>query len=141
MAVALCGAAQAQDVFVTPRAVVYPRQLIRADMIELRETDMRRIGSGASLTTLADVVGKMSRVTLLPGRPIPPEAIGEPQIVQIGGNVELRFSAAGVDIRAVGVALQAAAAGERIRVRNTQTAIVVTGTLGADGAVTVEDRP
>ena len=133
-------AAQA-DSFVTPRAVVYPRQILRADMLEIRESEDRRIGGPAFAATIEEVAGKAARATLLPGKPIAREAVGAPQLVQIGAAVSLVFREGGLDIRASGVALQAAAAGETIRARNAQTAVIVSGVLAADGTVRVGEGP
>lgn len=132
-------AAQA-DSFVTPRAVVYPRQILRADMLEIRRSEDRPVGAFYA-ASIEEVAGKAARVTLLPGKPIAREAVGAPQIVQIGAAVPLVFRAGGLDIRAAGVALQAAAAGETIRARNAQTAVIVSGVLGADGSVRVGEGP
>lgn len=137
---ALAPGALAQELLVTPRVVIYPRTIIRGDMVELRELAIRRIGATPP-ADLSEVVGKAARVTLVPGQPIPRDAVGEPQIVQIGSSVALRFRAAGVEIAAAGVALQAAAAGERVRARNAATSVIVTGRLAADGTVHIEDQP
>ena len=127
--------------FVTPRAVIYPRQIIRADMLEQRDSQSRRVGGPSWIQDADDVVGKAARATLLPGRPIARDLVGEPQIVRIGSSVSLVFRAVGMDIRAAGVALQAAAAGDTIRARNTQTSAIVAGVLREDGAVIVGEDP
>jgi flagella basal body P-ring formation protein FlgA len=133
-------AAQA-DSFVTPRAVVYPRQILRADMLELRRSEEGRPVGAFAATSIEEVAGKAARATLLPGRPIARDAVGAPQLVQIGAPVSLVFRGDGLDIRASGVALQAAAAGETIRARNAQTAVIVSGVLAADGSVRVGEGP
>lgn len=137
---ACAGAAQAEG-FVTPRAVIYPRQILRAEMLEQRADDERRIAGPAHARGIDEVVGKAAQATLLPGKPIPLDLVGAPQLVRIGSAVSLIFRAGGVDVRASGVALQAAAAGETIRARNTQTAVIVTGVLGQDGSVAVGVGP
>jgi flagella basal body P-ring formation protein FlgA len=122
-------------VYVTPSRVIYPRQTIRPDMLEAREADLLPGGVAQSFD---EAIGKAARATLLPGRAIPLGALGEPEIVRNGGPVTLVFRAGGLDIRAAGVSLQAAAAGERIRVRNVASGVIVAGALREDATVLVE---
>ncbi|MBK9080776.1 MAG: flagellar basal body P-ring formation protein FlgA [Rhizobiales bacterium] len=133
-------AALAQTALV-PTVTIYPRQIIRADMLEALEPETRVPGLGAVATAASEIVGKMSRTTLLPRRPVPLAALADPPLVQIGSGVRLIFRADGLEIRAAGVALQAAAAGERARARNAQTGVVVSGVLTADGSLAIEDGP
>jgi flagella basal body P-ring formation protein FlgA len=124
--------------YVAPTRVIYPRQTIRPDMIEARQADAL---PGAIALSFDEVIGKAARATLLPGRVIPLAALGEPEAVKMGGAVTLRFRAAGIDLRAAGVAMQPGAAGERIRARNAATGVVVSGLLREDGSVIVEGEP
>ncbi len=140
-AATLIASAAAAQTALMPTVTIYPRQIIRADMLEAREPDARIPGLGAVATAASEIVGKMSRATLLPHRPVPLAALADPPLVQIGSSVRLIFRADGLEIRAAGVALQAAAAGERARARNAQTGVVVSGVLTADGALSIEDGP
>lgn len=136
---ALGPAARAEQSAPMPRVTIYPREIIRADMIETRELAFRLVGAGVIAETLAEVVGKTSRVTLLPGRPIPLGSIEEPRIVRMGAQVRLVFSFGGVSIAGAGTALEAGGRGERIRVRNIDSNAVVTGAVKPDGSVEVGD--
>ena len=133
------GAAVAQEAaaraYVTPTRVIYPRETLRAEMLEARMADA--LPGGVALS-FDEAIGKATRATLLPGRTIPLAALGEPEVVKNGGPVTLTFHADGMEVRAAGVALQAGAAGERIRVRNAATGVVVSGLLRDDGRVMVE---
>lgn len=115
--------------------MIYPRETVRADMVEARLAEALPGGVARSFD---EAIGKAARATLLPGRLIPLAALGEPEVVKNGGAVTLAFRADGMEIRAAGVALQAGAAGERIRVRNASTGVVVSGLLRDDGLVMVE---
>ena len=145
MGAALCLAASpalAQDVaplaYPTPTRVIYPRQIIAADMVEARVA--QALPGGVALSFDA-ILGKAARATLLPGRAIPLAALGEPEAARNGGPVTLIFKEGGLDVRAAGVAMQAGAAGERIRARNAASGLIVSGVLRADGAVMVEAGP
>jgi flagellar basal body P-ring formation protein FlgA len=131
--------ARAEQSAPMPLVTIYPREIIRADMIETRELPFHLVGAGAIAETLAEVVGKASRATLLPGRPIPLGSIEEPRIVRIGAQVKLVFSFGGVLIAGAGTALEAGGRGERIRVRNTDSNAIVTGAVKSDGSVEVGD--
>jgi flagella basal body P-ring formation protein FlgA len=122
--------------YLTPSVAIYPKQVIRAEMVETRLTAAKPPG-GIALS-FDDVLGKASRATLVPGRPIPLAALGEPELVRAGSVLTLSFSEGGLDIRAAGVALQPGAAGERIRARNSATGVTVLGTLRGDGVLVVE---
>jgi len=124
--------------YVTPTRVIYPRQVIAADMIEARAADTLPGGIALSFD---EVVGKAARATLLPGRVLPLAALGEPEAARNGAPVTLIFREGGLDVRAAGVAMQAGAAGERIRARNAASGLIVSGVLRADGAVMVEAGP
>jgi flagella basal body P-ring formation protein FlgA len=124
--------------YLTPSRVIYPRQILRADMLEARLAEAL---PGGVATSYEEAIGKAARTTLAPGRVIPLAALGEPETVRAGGAVTLRFRAAGMDIAAAGVALEAGSAGSRIRARNAATGVVVSGLLDADATVTVGGGP
>lgn len=130
--------AAAAQAYLTPTRVIYPRQILRADMLEARLAEAL---PGGVATSYEEAIGKAARTTLAPGRVIPLAALGEPEAVRVGGAVTLRFRAAGMDITAAGVALEAGAAGSRIRARNAATGLVVSGMLDADATVTVGGAP
>lgn len=125
--------------FVAPTTVIYPRQTIHAGMVEQRESTIQPAG-GVALS-FDEVLGKAARATLTPGRPIPLGALGAPELARVGAPLTLVFAQDGLDVRAAGVALQAGAAGDRIRARNASTGVTVAGTLRPDGALAVEGGP
>lgn len=131
-----CEQANAQTNVVVPAVTVYPRETIRADMLEMREGNARLAGAEIA-TDLSQIVGKISRTTLLPGRPIALSALEAPRIVAVGARVRIVFRESGVAIVALGVALQPGGEGEIIRVRNLDSQIVVTGIVRRDGSIDV----
>ena len=52
------------------------------------------------------LVGKVARRTLLPGRAIPANAIGEPRLITVGARVRVVYEEGGLNITAYGSALQ-----------------------------------
>ena len=88
-------------------------------------------------TEVADVVGLEARVTLYPGRPIRPEDVGPPALVQRNQFVPLVFQRNNLLIMTEGRALGRGAAGDWIRVMNTASKSTVTGRVMRDGRVLV----
>lgn len=131
-----CVQASAQTNVVVPAVTVYPRETVRADMLEIREGNSRLAGAEI-VTDPSQIIGKVSRTTLLPGRPIALNALEAPRIVAVGARVRIVFRESGVAIVALGVALQPGGEGEIIRVRNLDSQIVVTGIVRRDGSVDV----
>ena len=85
----------------------------------------------------ADVIGMEARVALYPGRPIGPEDIGPPAIVDRNAIVTLVFRQGGLTIVAEARALGRGGAGDRLRVMNLSSKSIVTGTVQPDGSLRV----
>lgn len=90
-----------------------------------------------ALSTLAQAVGKESRVNLYQGRPIRAADLGPPAIVERNQLISLRYFYAGLAIVTEGRALGRGGAGESIRVMNLDSRATVTGEVLADGSVSV----
>ncbi|MBV8472162.1 MAG: flagellar basal body P-ring formation protein FlgA [Hyphomicrobiales bacterium] len=129
--------ALAQDVAApTPKAVIYPGDVIRDDMLaDLPSTTPR--GPLPVAETRAAVVGKMSHRTLLPGAPIPLDGLDKPRLVSIGAQVQIVYVEGGLTITTFGAALQDGREGELIKVRNSDSGVTVMGAVQADGTVRV----
>lgn len=136
LAASLSGSAFAQGSVVVPLVTIYPRETIRGDMLEKRETERRYAGAGVA-TDVSELVGKVSRTTLLPGRVVALDSVETPRLVTVGARVRLVFHNDGVVIFALGTALESGGEGDVIRVRNSDSKIVVTGSVRKDGSVDV----
>jgi flagella basal body P-ring formation protein FlgA len=116
---------------------IYPGQAISEDMLtEQAFTD----GTSAAypvVATAGEIVGKVARRTLLPGKLIARVAVGEPDIVGRGTIVRAVLSTGGLQMRTAVVALQAGGLGAVIQVRNVDSGKVITGVVQADGTVRV----
>lgn len=123
----------------TPKAVIYPGEAITGDMIEDRTVSPdERVAPTQSLSR-EELIGKVARRTLLPGDTISPASVDNPRLVKIGANVRIMFIDGGMQITATGVAQQAGALGDMIRVRNQDSGLFVIGRVQADGSVLVGD--
>ncbi len=118
-----------------PRAVIYPGMVISEDMLVDRRMP---VGATAGVVTdRAELVGKISRNTLLPSQPIGPNAVREEPLVKQGKPVQVVFEAPGLRISTTAVTLQSGAAGDLITLRNTESGSTIRGTVLADGTIRV----
>ena len=115
---------------------IYPGDIIRDQMIT--DADFPdTVASSAYATNRSMLVGKVARRTLLPGQPIPANAVGEPKLVTIGAMVRLVYEEGGLVISTYASALQAGGAGDIVSVRNPESGITISGVIRADGSIHV----
>lgn len=121
-----------------PLTTIYPGEAIRESSVVDREFPS---GSSAfangSIERREMIVGKIARRTLLPGTPIPWNAVMEPKVVSIGAKVRVVFEEGAVSIKAYGSALQSGSVGDVVSVRNLDSGVTISGTVQADGSVRV----
>jgi flagellar basal body P-ring formation protein FlgA len=120
----------------TPKAVIYPGDLILDDML-VDIPHAARDGSGPFIDSRSLIVGKMARLTLLPGHAIPFSGISNRKLVSNGAEVRLIFSEGGLLITTMGSALQDGSIGDVVRVRNDDSGVTVSGAVQPDGSVRV----
>ena len=127
----------AQELLVpTPKAVIYPGDVISDDMLaDVR--DVARDGSGPFVDSRSLIVGKAARLTLLPGHAIPFSGVSNRKLVSNGAEVKLVFSDGGLLIMTTGAALQDGSIGDVVRVRNSDSGVTVSGAVQPDGSVKV----
>lgn len=118
-----------------PAVVIYPRDVIKDNMLEDRQVSYRP--QGAIAESRAQLVGKVARQTLLPGALIPASAVEEPRLVNIGHQVKMVFNVGGIVIVAYGLSLQSGTAGETVRARNIDSGINISGIVQPDGSLLV----
>lgn len=81
-----------------------------------------------------DIIGMEARVALFAGRPIRPQDVGFPAIVERNQIIALFYQRGGLVISTEGRALGRAGPGDVIRVMNISSRSTVTARIGADGA-------
>jgi flagella basal body P-ring formation protein FlgA len=134
---ACAGAAVAQTrALPVPAQVIYPGDKITNAM--LADSQDAAAPGGSVFWERADVIGKVARRTLLPGRPIPTVAVEEPRAVTTGALVSLVYEHDGLSIVTTAQALQNGAVGQAVQVRNLDSGIVVTGVVQADGSISIQ---
>jgi flagella basal body P-ring formation protein FlgA len=113
--------------------VIPARSVVGADQVAVVEAAI-----DGALTDPVQAVGQEARVTIYPGRPVRAADLGAPALVERNAVVVLLYRAAGLSIATEGRALDRAAEGEPVRVMNLASRSIVTGRVGADGAVLVQ---
>lgn len=133
-----CGPLRAEErLLPVARMTIYPGDKINDGLIEERSFSVSAIPPGVAIESRDQLLGKVARRTLLPGKPISPAAVDNPKIVAIGAQVKIVFSEDGLEIVAYGMAMQAGAVGDLIRVRNEESGLIVSGRVIYDGSVRV----
>ena len=120
----------------TPRVVIYPGDVIRDDMLA-DVAEPAHDSSGPYVEQRSLVVGKVARLTLLPGHAIPFSGVSNRKLVANGAEVKLICSEGGLFIMTTGAALQDGSIGDIVRVRNSDSGVTVSGAVQPDGSVRV----
>jgi flagella basal body P-ring formation protein FlgA len=138
LAVALAGAgvARAENIDLpVPRITIYPGDTISAEQLTDRAFLAHTVTRSSIFDDRAALVGKVARRTLLPGRPVPVNAIREPYLVNQGKLALVLFENGGLTITTQAVALQNGGAGDVVTLRNPDSGLVIRGTVENDGTV------
>ena len=126
------------NILPVPITIIYPGEVIKdGSLIDHDFSTDAPSSKFPAVENRAAIVGKVARRTLLPGSPIPLNAIGDPKAIANGAKVRIFFEGGGLAITAYGTALQAGSVGEIILVRNLGSGITVSGAVQADGSIRV----
>src|ERR1700761_1871531 len=136
-AVACAVPALAQETLIpTPKAVIYPGDLILDEML-VDVPNPARDGSGPFVNSRSLIVGKAARLTWLPGHAIPFSGVSNRKLVSNGAEVKLVFSEGDLIITTTGSALQDGSIGDIVKGRNDDSGVTVSGAVQPDGSVQV----
>jgi flagella basal body P-ring formation protein FlgA len=120
-----------------PTITIYPGEIIDDGMITEQTVQPAQLGRLVIVPQRSELVGKVARRTLLPGRPVPVIAVAEPDLIPRGAPVEIVFSEGGLTILAQATSLEAGVAGDMIRVRNSDSGVIIKAVVQEDGTVRV----
>ncbi len=116
---------------------IYPGDTISEPMIKDKAFPENYRYRTAVVESPRVLVGKVARRTLLPGEPIPMNAVDDPQIVTRGVQATIFFEEGGLSIIGVGTPLQSGTLGETIQVKNADSGRIITGRVQADGKIRI----
>jgi flagella basal body P-ring formation protein FlgA len=120
-----------------PAVTIRPGELIKDEMITERAFAPNLLGVALFIEGRPPLVGRMARRTLLPGQPIPTNAVEDPWAVARGAVVKVIVEDSGLSIVTYGSAMQSGATGALIPVRNTDTGVIIRGIVQPDGTIKV----
>lgn len=123
-----------------PRRTIHPGDEIAPSLLMERRFPDATVQRFAVIVSAGELTGMQARRTLLPGQPIPLNAVAAPQLVKRGQPTRLVFHEGGLVIVAQVEALQSAGAGEVVKVRNIDSGVTVVGTVQSDGTVLVGNQ-
>jgi flagellar basal body P-ring formation protein FlgA len=109
--------------------------LVSAADVELRPLAEHRAAGVA--VSLAAVVGQEVRRNLYVNRPVMTEDVGVPTVVQRNSLVTLAYASGGLELTALGRAIDSAGLHEPIRVVNIDSRMTVVGKVTGPGTVRV----
>jgi flagella basal body P-ring formation protein FlgA len=121
---------------VIPKETIYPGDIIDASRLEEVEVTNPNL-TGDYAHRIDEVTGKITNRTLLAGRVILVSGLRDPYVVERGKAVRIVYTNGPLTITAGGAPLENAAIGDLIRVRNTDSGVIVQGTVMQDGTIQV----
>ncbi len=120
-----------------PSVTIYPGDTINESMLKDRTFPENYRFRTAVIESPRVLAGKMARRTLLPGEPIPMNAVDDPKLVTRGVQTQIMFEEGGLSIMGVGIPLQSGTLGETIQVKNVDSGRIITGRVQPDGRIRI----
>ncbi len=125
------------EVLPVPKITIYPGDVIAGSMIGDARFVAGTTESYPVIATRAEIVGKVARRTLLPGKLIARNAVGQPELVSKGAIVPAVYKVGALTITASVLALQAGSLDDLIQARNIDSGKVIVGLVQADGSLRI----
>lgn len=122
---------------VSAESLVALRNLRSQTVITAADLQRAQHATPGALSNPSDAIGMETRVTIYAGRPIMPQDLGPPAIVERNQIVSLNYHHAGLAIVTEGRALDRGGIGDRIRVMNLTSRSTVAGNIAVDGSINV----
>ena len=120
-----------------PSAVIYPGQIILDRGMGTAKFSIPGAKLGSYVVEEAMLTDKIAKRTLLPNQPILLSDLKSPDLVRAGVPTPMVYREGGVFISSLGTPLASAAEGEKIRVRNIDSGLTISGVVAADGSIGV----
>jgi flagella basal body P-ring formation protein FlgA len=130
-------AAAAAELGVIPTRIIYPGETIGGDALKMARVRKGKPSTVAFAHDPAELIGKVAKRTLLPGRFVPLGAVREAFLVQQGAPVQVVLAQGGLTITMTAITLEPGSAGDVVKVRNINSGAVFSAVVMADGTVRV----
>jgi flagella basal body P-ring formation protein FlgA len=129
--------AAAEELGVIPSRIIYPGEMIAADSLQMARVRPGKPSTVAFAHAPNELVGKVAKRTLLPGRFVPLASVRDAYLVAQGAAVQVMFVEGGLTISMTAVTLEPGSAGDVVKVRNTDSGAVFSAIVMGDGTVRV----
>lgn len=124
---------------VVPTQIIYPGEEVDVKRLQRVEVTNHNLAQGYA-QDIAQVQGLVTTRTLLPGRTIMIASLRQPYSVRRGDKILLVYDNGGLRITASGTPLGDGVIGELIQVRNTDTGVIISGTVMPDRSILVVQK-
>jgi flagella basal body P-ring formation protein FlgA len=124
---------------VVPTQIIYPGEQIDARRLKTVEVTNHNLAPGYA-QDVSQVEGLVTTRTLLPGRTIMVAGLKQPSAVKRGDKILLVYDNGVLRITAAGTPLAEGSVGELIQVRNTDSGVILSGTIMPDRSVLVVQK-
>ena len=118
-----------------PRATIYPGDTISDDQLTERAFLAHTVTRSMVFDDRQALVGRVAKRTLLPGQPVPINAVRDAYLVNTGKASLVVYAIEGLTITTQAIALQNGVAGDIVTLRNPDSGVTIQGTVGPDGTV------
>jgi len=120
----------------TAKRPLFKGERIASDDLELRRCEVKSFRP-TGISEADDIVGKVALKNLKPGTIITDRMIGRPILIKRGMTVNVIVESGRLKISMHGKAMDSGHAGDRIRVKNSNTGRIITGVVKDNGNVMV----
>ncbi|WP_417250311.1 flagellar basal body P-ring formation chaperone FlgA [Celeribacter sp.] len=128
-------------VFASAETVVAARTIRAQTVLSYSDLAIIKDSVPGMFVSVDEAIGLETKTVLYAGRPIRPEDVGPPAIVERNQLVSLTFQNGGLEIQTDARALTRAGVGDTVRVMNLNSKTIVTGIVASDGGVYVGRLP
>jgi flagellar basal body P-ring formation protein FlgA len=120
-----------------PNITIYPGDMIGDNLLVEKSFSVQPGQAWPVFKSRGELIGKVARRTLLPGKPIPLNSTREANAVSQGKPVTIVFQSGPLTITGQGMPLQSGSVGDVLSLRNVDSGAMIKGIVQADGTVRV----
>lgn len=129
---------QYEDVVYVPviKNKIVKGEVITEENVTLLQQSRRQLKSDTVMNT-EDLIGKMARRTIQPGKNISARMVSAPILVHKGHHVTITYNTPSVYLRTIGLAMEEGEKGALVQVKNTSSGLVIQAVVKGPNEVMV----
>lgn len=125
------------DILPVPSVTIYPGDIVNDGMLADRQYPDGTAARYPVVASRDEIVGKVARRTLLPGKAIPNNSVAQPDLVTRGALTRAIYEDGTLAMETTVMPLQNGGLGALIQVRNIDSGKVIVGVVQADGSIRI----